>query len=121
MLSLPLLLVDGLVALTAVVLVLGCAVAPYMIAVFSLAERVVDPGRVGAAMTLLASCTGLGYAVGSSAAGRLADAQGATAAFAVTCTACALAALLMSLAGRSLRGAVARGDARGAARVTVAA
>ena len=57
-------------------LFLGFAVAPYMIGVFSLGERVVPPARVGAAMTLLASATGIGYALGASVAGRLADRRG---------------------------------------------
>ena len=73
-LSLPLLAVGSLAGTAATVLFLGFAVAPYMIAVFSLAERVVPAARVGAAMTTLASATGLGYALGSSLAGRLADA-----------------------------------------------
>lgn len=102
-LSLPLLAVDSPATATPVVLVLGLAVAPYMIAVFTLAERVVPPTRVGAAMTVLASATGLGYAVGSSLAGRLADASGATAAFGVTVGATVLAALLMSTQRGRLR------------------
>lgn len=102
-LSLPLLLVDSLLATTGVVLVLGCAVAPYMIAVFTMGERVVPPARVGAAMTLLASATGLGYALGSSVAGRLADAHGHTAAFAVTVTTTLLATLLLAVSQRGLR------------------
>jgi MFS family permease len=106
-LSLPLLLADGLVAVIGVVLVLGCAVAPYMIAVFSLAERVVPAHRVGTAMTLLAGSTGIGYAVGSSVAGRLGDARGSTAAFAVTIGASALALTVMSTQQRRLRRAVA--------------
>lgn len=106
-LSLPLLVVDSLAATTVTVLVLGVAVAPYMIAVFSLAERVVPPARVGAAMTTLASATGLGYALGSSLAGRLADQSGATAAFAVTVGATVLAAGLMSTQQRRLRSAAA--------------
>lgn len=105
-LSLPLLLVDGLAALVPVVLLLGCAVAPLMIAVFSLAERVVAPARVATAMTLLASATGLGYAVGSGTAGRLADAHGHTAAFAVTVTAMVLELLLVLAAQRRLRTAL---------------
>ncbi|GAA1941922.1 MFS transporter [Nocardioides hwasunensis] len=104
-LSLPLLLVDSLLGTAATVLVLGLAVAPYMIAVFSLAERVVPPARVGAAMTMLASATGLGYALGSSVAGRLADKSGATAAFAVTVTATAVAVVLMTTQQRRLRAA----------------
>jgi len=106
-LALPLLVVESPLGAAATVLVLGVAVAPYMIAVFSLAERVVPPARVGAAMTLLASATGVGYAVGSSLAGRLADASGATAAFGVTIGATVLAVLLMSSQQGRLRAAVA--------------
>lgn len=110
-LSLPLLVVESLTATTLTVLALGLAVAPYMIAVFSLAERVVPPARVGAAMTLLASATGLGYAVGSSTAGRLADGAGATAAFAVTVGATVLAVVLMTTQQRRLRASVAAAEA----------
>ncbi|MBC2934257.1 MFS transporter [Nocardioides sp. zg-1228] len=106
-LSLPLLAVGSLGTATATVLVLGCAVAPYMIAVFSLAERAVPPAQVGAAMTTLASATGLGYALGSSLAGRLADESGATAAFAITVGATVLAVALMSTQQRRLRAAAA--------------
>ncbi|NHC21987.1 MFS transporter [Nocardioides sp. IC4_145] len=95
-LSLPLLLVDSLTGAFLTVLLLGFAVAPYMIAIFSLAERVVPLARVGAAMTTLASSTGLGYALGSSVAGRLADGSGATAAFGVTVGATVLAVTLMT-------------------------
>lgn len=106
-LSLPLLLVDGIPALVAVVAVLGCAVAPFMIGVFTLAERVVAPARVATAMTMLASATGLGYAVGSTAAGRLADVHGYTAAFGVTVTAMLLALVLVAGSQRRLRLALA--------------
>ena len=57
--------VDSLGWLGAVLLVLGVVIAPYMITVFTLAERKVPPERSGAAMTLLSGVTGLGYAVGS--------------------------------------------------------
>ncbi|MBZ5737047.1 MFS transporter [Nocardioides mangrovi] len=106
-LSTPLLLVDGLPALVVTVGVLGCAVAPFMIGVFTLAERVVDPSRIATAMTVLASSTGLGYALGSGVAGRLADAHGHTAAFAVTVTAMALAVTLVATHQRRLRAALA--------------
>jgi MFS family permease len=107
LLSLPLLLVGSLPTLVAAVALLGCAVAPFMIGVFTLAERVVSPGRVATAMTVLASATGVGYALGSSVAGRLADAHGYTAAFAVTVTAMACALTLVSLSQRRLRAALA--------------
>ena len=100
-LSLPLLLVDSLPALVLVVLVLGFVVAPYMISNFTMGERSAPAAKVGTAMTLLAAATGLGYAVGSAVAGRLADDHGHTAAFAVTVSAAA-AALLLSVASQRL-------------------
>lgn len=106
-LSTPLLLVGGLATLIPVVAVLGCAVAPFMIGVFTIAERVVAPERVSTAMTILASATGLGYAAGSSIAGRLADMRGETAAFAVTVSAMGLAAVLVTTSQRRLRRALA--------------
>ena len=105
-LPMSLLAVGSLVSATVTVLFLGVAVAPYMIAVFSLAERVVPSARVGAAMTMLASATGVGYALGSSLAGRLADTSGGTAAFGVTIGATVLAVLLMSSQQGRLRAAV---------------
>jgi hypothetical protein len=101
-LSLPLLAVDSLPALAVVLLILGVAVAPYMITVFSLAERITDPRRVGAAMTVLAGTTGLGYATGSSVAGRLADWGGHTPAYAVTVVAGLSATVLAVSAARVL-------------------
>src|SRR6478736_6193365 len=88
-LSWPLLLVDSLPALTAAV-----------------AVRVVPVARTGAAMTALASATGVGYALGSSIAGRLADASGHTAAFAVTVTTTAVALVVAATQQRRLRAAV---------------
>ena len=105
--SWPLLLADSLAYLTVTVLVLGLAVAPYMIGVFSLGERIVPPARTGAAMTVLASATGVGYALGSSIAGRLADAHGHTAAFGVTVTVTGLAVLLAGTQQRRLDAATA--------------
>ena len=93
-LSSPLLLVDSIGSLIAVVMLLGFAVAPYMISNFALAGHLVPPARVGAAMTMLAGATGVGYALGSSVAGRLADHGGQTPAFGVTVTAAGLALLL---------------------------
>ena len=107
-LSLPLLLVHGLGELAATLAVLGIAVAPYMITVFTLAERITPTRRTSAAMTLLAGVTGLGYAVGSSVAGRLADWNGYHPAFAVTVTAGGLAVLVAAPAVRSLARAQAR-------------
>jgi MFS family permease len=93
-LSAPLLLVQSIGQLVAVIALLGFAVAPYMISNFAMAGAVVVPERVGTAMTLLAGATGIGYALGSTVAGRLADLGGHTPAFAVTVTATGLALVL---------------------------
>ncbi|CAG7574454.1 hypothetical protein FB554_2636 [Barrientosiimonas humi] len=103
LLALPLLLVDSLAQLAPVLLVLGLSVAPYMITTFTLGERVTAPSRTGAAMTLLAGATGLGYAVGAAVAGRLADHGGHTPAFAVTICAGALMLLTAWLGGPVLQ------------------
>ena len=102
LLSGPLLLVDSLGSLSVALLVLGIAVAPYMITVFTLAERIVAPDRTASAMTMLAGITGLGYAVGSSVAGSLADASGHRAAFAVTVVAGVVAVVLTAAARPAL-------------------
>ena len=97
-LSAPLLLVETIGQLVAVIALLGFAVAPFMISTFATAGQIVAPDRVGTAMTLLAGATGVGYALGSSLAGRLADGVpgiapdgGHTPAFAVTFSATVLA------------------------------
>jgi len=104
-LSAPLLLVGSLPALVPVLLVLGCTVAPYMITTFTLAERVTPASRTGAAMTVLAAATGLGYALGAAAAGRLADWGGHTPAYAVTVVAGGVAVLVSWSCARVLSAA----------------
>lgn len=104
-LVLPLLAVDSLGMLAVALLVLGVAIAPTMITTFTLAEQITPPRRLGAAMTLLAAMTGLGYAVGSSVAGRLADWGGYQPAFVVPVVAAALALLLALTGARTLRSA----------------
>lgn len=105
-LAAPLLLVYSLGALVAVIALLGFAVAPYMISNFALAGILVPVHRVSAAMTMLAGATGIGYALGAAIAGRLADAHGHTAAFAVTVCAAALAVVISLAANRALKRAV---------------
>lgn len=111
LLATPLLAVDTLGMLIVVILALGFAVAPYMIAIFTLGERIAPPARVGAALTLLAAATGVGYAAGSSVAGRLSDSHGHHAAFAVTVTVTGLAALLAVVGHRLVARAVASAGA----------
>lgn len=102
-LSLPLLVVDTLGSAAITLLVLGCAVGPYMICVFTMAERITPQRRLGAVMTVLAGATGIGYALGSGLGGRLADWGGHTPAYAVTVGAGVVATLLAVAAGKTLR------------------
>ncbi|EFQ82500.1 transporter, major facilitator family protein [Aeromicrobium marinum DSM 15272] len=102
-LSAPLLLVDSILSLVVVIALLGFAVAPYMISNFALAGILVPLHRVGTAMTLLAGATGIGYALGASLAGRLADDSGHRPAFAVTVAAAGVALVLALAANRTLR------------------
>lgn len=92
----PLLMVANSMPLAiAVFAVVGCAVAPYMISVYALGERVVPPHRIALTMTILASGVVIGYAVGSGTAGALADAGGPRWAFAVPIVASWLAVVLV--------------------------
>lgn len=114
LLSMPLLLVDDLWTLAIALTGLGVAVAPYMITVFTLAERITPRQRTGAAMSILAGTTGLGYATGSTIAGRLADWNGHTPAFAVTVAAGFIATVLTTLSLQRLRAEQLRFGASGA-------
>ncbi len=103
LLSSPLLFVSGLPATIVVMVPLGCAVGPYLITVFSLAERAVSTGQAAGAMTMLGSGLVVGYAVGSSIGGQLADAAGASAPFVVSAAAMAVGtavAVALRAAGR---------------------
>ncbi|MFF5285929.1 MFS transporter [Streptomyces sp. 62] len=82
-LSAPLLLVDSLGALYAVVVVLGAAYAPHLITVFGLTERTVPAARLAESMAFLTSGIVGGQALALAVSGRLAEGHGAPAAFAV--------------------------------------
>ncbi|WP_030992149.1 hypothetical protein [Streptomyces sp. NRRL S-1813] len=82
-LSVPLLFVRSLGALYPVVVVLGVAFAPHLITLFGLTERLVPAGRLAESMAFLTSAVVGGQALALAAAGRLAEAYGPSAAFAV--------------------------------------
>ncbi|MFJ2239544.1 hypothetical protein [Streptomyces sp. NPDC087859] len=90
-LSLPLLWTDGLVALYAVVTVLGVAYAPHLITVFGLIERAVPPARLAEAMAFATSALVGGQALAIAGTGRLAESYGPAAAFGAASAAAALA------------------------------
>ncbi|MCX5359994.1 MFS transporter [Streptomyces sp. NBC_00124] len=90
-LSLPLLWTDGLVALYAVVTVLGVAYAPHLITVFGLTERAVPPTRLAEAMAFATSALVGGQALAIAGTGPLAESYGPAAAFGAASLAAALA------------------------------
>ncbi|MFI6682826.1 MFS transporter [Streptomyces sp. NPDC050485] len=94
----PLLAVDSFLGAAAAVAGIGLAVAPHLIAVFGLAERVAPSERMGEAMALLGSGLIAGQGIAALAAGQLAQHSGYPAAFILTCasgTAAALTALTL--------------------------
>lgn len=123
----PLMGVDSLGGVALVTLVLGFAVAPFMITSFTLAESIVPPSHVATAMTLLAAVTGLGYATGSALAGHLADLardggagglEAHTVAYAVTLAAAVGSFVVAVLGWRSLARALADASRRRAGEST---
>jgi MFS family permease len=101
LLALPLLVVDGLAGLLLAIAGLGAGIAPHVITVFGLTERITPADRAAEAMTLLVSAVIVGNAAGAMLGGRLADASGHTAAFAVLGTAAASALVIALLFGRA--------------------
>ncbi|MGW7822455.1 MFS transporter [Streptomyces puniciscabiei] len=95
-LLLPLPAVEDFVGVTAAIAAIGLAVAPHLIAVFSLAERVAPPQRLGETMALLVSALIGGQGMAAVAAGQLAQHSGFRSAFLLTCG-CGAAALLVAL------------------------
>jgi MFS family permease len=95
-LLLPLPAVEGFPGVTVVIAAIGLAVAPHLIAVFSLAERVAPPHRLSEAMALLVSALIGGQGMAAVAAGQLAQHSGFRSAFLLTCG-CGAAALLVAL------------------------
>ena len=102
----PLMFVSGLPAMIAIMVPLGCAVGPYIITLFSLAEREVSAQKAAGVMTLLSSGVVVGYAIGSSVGGALVDSSSPAGAFAVSALAMTvgttIAVAMRSRAGRRI-------------------
>ncbi|WP_256339280.1 hypothetical protein [Streptomyces sp. 2224.1] len=80
-----------------VVVVLGVAIAPHLLTVFGLTERLVPAGRPAESMAFLTSAVVGGQALSLAAAGRLAEAHGPFAAFAAFAVGAAAAILALAL------------------------
>ncbi|MFF8640831.1 MFS transporter [Streptomyces sp. NPDC015345] len=91
LLSLPLVWTDSLTGLYVVVTLFGAVYAPNLITGFALTERAVPQERLAEGMTFAASAFVGGQAVTLAVAGRLAEAHGAGAAFALGSCAAAVA------------------------------
>ncbi|MFD5074494.1 MFS transporter [Streptomyces sp. NPDC058371] len=83
-----------LVSLPAAVAVASFTVAPYMISLYALTERLAPAERAAVAMTILCAGGPLGTAAGQAVSGRLADAQGVDGALLVALIVAAGALLL---------------------------
>jgi MFS family permease len=92
-------LIPGLAALAPVMFCSGMAIAPTLIAGFSLIERQALPGRRTESMAWLSSTVSVGVAAGSAVAGQIVDAGGARwgYAFAACCGGVAAAICLAGL------------------------
>ncbi|MBK6013337.1 MFS transporter [Streptomyces sp. MBT53] len=88
---------DGLHAVPAAMAVAGVTVAPYMISLYTLTERLAPADRATAALTILCAGGPLGTATGQALAGYLADRHGPAGAF-LLAPAAAMAALLLAVA-----------------------
>ncbi|MDH6214313.1 MFS transporter [Streptomyces pseudovenezuelae] len=88
---------DRLHAVPAAVAIAGVTVAPYMISLYALTERLAPPDRANVTMTIVCGGGPLGTAAGQALAGFLADSHGSAGAFLVAPIA-ATAALLLALA-----------------------
>ncbi len=102
----PLLFLTSVPVVAILLVVVGCGVGPALISVYSLAERAVTPERTGVTMTLISAGTVVGYSIGSSLGGRLAQDVGPGAAFTVSLTAAGVATVVAVV--RRWRGALRR-------------
>ncbi|WP_460990341.1 MFS transporter [Sinomonas soli] len=91
-------------AMAAVMLLIGLPVGPIMVTVYGLGGRLAPPGRMGTAMTALASGLVAGVALGAGTAGALAEGGGAAAAFAAPLASAGALMLLGTAALLLLRG-----------------
>lgn len=96
-LALPFL--PGLLAVTAALLVTGLALAPTLIALFTLIQQAVPASRLNEAMGIVQTGISAGIAPGAWGAGVVADAAGGSAAFWV----CSASAVLAALSGALVR------------------
>jgi len=104
--TLPLLLVDGIAALSAAVFVAGLFFAPTMIVAMSLIERMVPERSLTEGMTWLLAGLNVGAAFGAAVSGLVVDSSDARAGFTVALCAAVLVLLVAVWGHQRLRGPV---------------
>lgn len=104
--SLPLVLVGGLVGIGVMVLLAGLTVSPVLITAFALVERIVPASRITEGLTWATSSIGLGVALSAALSGWLVDQGGSRAGFSVTLVAAVTTALAAAAGQRFLRAGV---------------
>ena len=109
----PPLLVGNLWLLAAALFFSGITIAPTMVTAMGLVEQVMPRARLTEGITWTSTGLNVGVAVGAAAAGRVIDAHGASAAFAVPASAAAVAAAVAFVGMRRLRPAPEREERYG--------
>ncbi len=109
----PPLLVGNLWFLALALFFSGLTIAPTMVTAMGLVEQLVPRVRLTEGMTWISTGLAVGVAVGAALAGRVIDAHGASAAFAVPAAAAVVAAAVAVLGYRRLRPAPEREEAYG--------
>jgi len=107
----PPLLVGNLWFLALALFVSGLTIAPTMVTAMGLVEQLVPRGRLTEGITWTTTGLTVGVATGAAIAGRVIDAHGASAAFAVPASAAAVAAAVAFLGYRRLSPAPEREEA----------
>jgi predicted MFS family arabinose efflux permease len=100
----PMALTDSLLALGAVIALVGLVMAPLESSAYVLAAELAPPGTLTESGTWMTTAINVTGAAGLAVAGSLADRVGVPATLAVAC-ACTAAGLLVALAGRDRLGA----------------
>jgi MFS family permease len=109
----PPLLVGNLPFLAVALFFSGLTIAPTMVTAMALIERLVPRAKLTEGITWTSTGMAVGVAVGASVAGRVIDAHGASAAFAVPAASALLAVVVAFLGYRRLRPAPEREGPRG--------
>jgi MFS family permease len=95
----------SVLAMAAVLLVAGAAIAPAYASIYAMVERAAPDGTVTEAFSWLATATAIGASLGAAVAGALADGAGPEASFMLAAVAGAVATLILIVRAGTLRAA----------------